>query len=182
QRIFEAEKYGSITSPVRSPTISVRPAVLQRSHRAAVRRSCHTIALFIGRPLARSHRTVVSRWLVMPTAAIGPSAPAIASRQVDTTLCQISSGSCSTQPGRGYNWVSATCALCRGCPAVSNRIARVGVVPWATARTRGPLPMPGSLRRLRGGGGRAGEERVGGLGGPGGDLLFRRWLRQYHGR
>ena len=38
-------------------------------------------------------------------AAIGPgeiaSAAAIASRQVVTTACQISSGSCSTQPGRG---------------------------------------------------------------------------------
>ena len=36
-----------------------------------------------------------------PIAMIGPSAAAAASRQVATTLRQISSGSCSTHPGRG---------------------------------------------------------------------------------
>jgi hypothetical protein len=33
-------------------------------------RSCQTIALAIGRPVARSHTSVVSRWLVIPIAAI----------------------------------------------------------------------------------------------------------------
>src|SRR5438477_4079733 len=38
----------------------------RRSHMAAVRRSCHTMALQIGSPVARSQTTVVSRWFVMP--------------------------------------------------------------------------------------------------------------------
>jgi hypothetical protein len=43
---------------------------LQLLAASAVRRSCHTIALWIGLPVARSHTTTVSRWLVMPIAAI----------------------------------------------------------------------------------------------------------------
>ena len=37
---------------------------------SAVRRSCQTMALWIGLPVARSQTTVVSRWLVMPIAAM----------------------------------------------------------------------------------------------------------------
>ena len=33
-----------------------------------MRVSCHTSALWIGSPVLRSHTTVVSRWLVMPSA------------------------------------------------------------------------------------------------------------------
>ena len=55
---------------------------------ASVRVSCQTIALWTGSPVARSHTTVVSRWLVMPIAATSPasragrsaSAPPITSR------------------------------------------------------------------------------------------------------
>ena len=43
-----------------------RPA---RAPGRSVRVSCQTMALCTGLPVARSHRTVVSRWLVMPTAA-----------------------------------------------------------------------------------------------------------------
>ena len=47
---------------------------------AAVRRSCQTMALPTGRPSARSHSKVVSRWLVMPMAAMRlPSTPSSAS-------------------------------------------------------------------------------------------------------
>ncbi len=69
-----------------------------------MRRSCQTIALWIGRPLARSQTTTVSRWLVMPIAATSRAAtPARASASAATPIwvAQISSGSCSTQPGRG---------------------------------------------------------------------------------
>ena len=46
---------------------------------ALVRRSCHTMAGWIGAPLRRSHTTVVSRWLAMPTAATSAAeAPAAA--------------------------------------------------------------------------------------------------------
>ena len=47
----------------------------------AVRRSCQTIALWIGAPVARFQTSVVSRWLVMPSAGDrrGPT-PALAER------------------------------------------------------------------------------------------------------
>jgi len=48
--------------------------------------------------------TTVSRWLVMPMPAMSRTPTplvAIASRAVDRTSRQISSGSCSTQPGCG---------------------------------------------------------------------------------
>ena len=45
-----------------------RPAAGRRS--PAVRRSCQTMALWIGSPVSRSQTTVVSRWLVMPMAAM----------------------------------------------------------------------------------------------------------------
>jgi hypothetical protein len=58
----------------------------------------------MGRPVARSHTIVVSRWFVTPTAAIaspGRFALASASAAVALWLDQISIGSCSTQPGLG---------------------------------------------------------------------------------
>ena len=45
------------------------PSALRRAHSSAVRRSCQTIARWIGSPVARSQTTTVSRWLVMPIAA-----------------------------------------------------------------------------------------------------------------
>ena len=74
------------------------------SHNSAVRRSCQTMARWIGLPVFLSHNSVVSRWLVMPIAATASGeTPACLStaRKVDTTDCQISSPSCSTQPGCG---------------------------------------------------------------------------------
>ena len=88
---FVAEKYGSQTRPVRSRTSSAGSS----AHRAAVRRSCQTIAGCTGRPLARSHTTVVSRWFVIPIAP-SSSAPipasASAAAAVRRTLSQSSSG------------------------------------------------------------------------------------------
>ena len=53
-------------------------------------------------PVWRSHKTVVSRWLVMPMAEIfGTAARVTASRAVCSWVCQIASGSCSTSPGLG---------------------------------------------------------------------------------
>ena len=40
------------------------------AHTSAVRRSCQTMARWIACPVSRSQTTVVSRWLVMPMAAI----------------------------------------------------------------------------------------------------------------
>ena len=66
---FVAEKYASITRPVLRRIMRSSFRALRRSQMPAVRRSCQTIALQIGSPVARSQTTVVSRWLVMPMAA-----------------------------------------------------------------------------------------------------------------
>ena len=69
-----------------------------------MRVSCHTMALYTGLPVLRSHTTVVSRWFVMPTAATScrvTSARARASPTTSRVFVQISTGSCSTQPARG---------------------------------------------------------------------------------
>jgi hypothetical protein len=43
----------------------------------SVRVSCQTIAFITGSPVLRSHTTAVSRWLVMPSAAMSSTeAPA----------------------------------------------------------------------------------------------------------
>lgn len=91
-------------SPVVRLTYSSRPRALSSSHSAAVRRSCQTIALCTGSPVARSQTTTVSRWLVTPMAAMS-SAPhsvwASTCLATVTWVFQMSSGLCSTQPGRG---------------------------------------------------------------------------------
>lgn len=69
-----------------------------------VRRHCHTIALYTGSPVFLFQRSVVSRWLVMPMAAICPAdTPAMAMHSAATASWedQISLGLCSTQPGWG---------------------------------------------------------------------------------
>ena len=66
------------------------------AQRSAVRRSCQTMARATGRPVRRSHTTVVSRWFVIPIAgSVGRRAmpaSASASAAASTTLRQISSG------------------------------------------------------------------------------------------
>jgi hypothetical protein len=55
-----------------------------------------------GTARARSQMTDVSRWLVMPMAAmLAGATPASAVRSAPVTEAQIASGSCSTQPGCG---------------------------------------------------------------------------------
>ena len=51
------------------------------SQRAAVRRSCHTMARWTGWPVRRSHATTVSRWSVIPMAAMGSVEPARPARR-----------------------------------------------------------------------------------------------------
>ena len=132
QPILVAEKYGSSSRPVRSRTCGSRPAARSPAQASAVRRSCQTIARCTGRPVARSQSTVVSRWLAMPMAAIPPAsipARAMASRAVARVLCQISSGSCSTQPERGKCWGNSSCATAAIRASESKRMAREEVVP-----------------------------------------------------
>ena len=108
-----------------------------------------------GRPVARSQTTVVSRWLVMPTAA-RPAGPVPADRSASETTCwtlsQISSASCSTQPGRGKicrcsRWATATIS-----PARSKTMHREEVVPWSMAATYSAVtaaPYPERVRTVR---------------------------------
>src|SRR5918997_6861605 len=107
--------------------------------------SCQFSALWTGTPVARSHSTVVSRWLVRPSATtseIRTPAVASASRTTCSTLRQISSGSCSTQPGRGKmwrcsTWLKETIRACR-----SNTRQREDAVPWSTEKMYRSLTPP----------------------------------------
>src|SRR5207247_4821 len=96
------------------------------------------MALATGRPVWRSHRIVVSRWLVRPMAA--RSAAAIrawprASRATESCVDQMASGSCSTSPGAGKICGSSRWAEATARPSRPNTMARLDVVPWSRART-----------------------------------------------
>ncbi len=63
-------------SSARTAALTTPPSSwARRAHSGAVRVSSHTMALCKGRPLARSHTTTVSRWLVMPTARTSSCSP-----------------------------------------------------------------------------------------------------------
>ena len=125
--------------------------------RAAVRRSCQTIAGATGRPECRSQSTVVSRWFAIPIAATSAArvpAAASAAPAACPTLCQSASGSCSTQPGRGVETSTGTVA--RPTTSSSSPTTRqvVPVVPWSIARSMRPLSRVrgrpiGPLRTVR---------------------------------
>ena len=69
---------------------------------SAVRRSCQTIARRGDPSVSRSQTTIVSRWLVMPTARSSEASTFFRTSRTDSSVaCQISSGACSTQPGAG---------------------------------------------------------------------------------
>ena len=143
QASLVAEKYGSASNPVRAVSSASAPSARSLSQCPAVRRSCQTMARCRQRPVARSHSSVVSRWLVMPmpaTRRASPPACSNASRSVASAPCQMSSASCSTQPGAGKCCGSSTCAVPRGASAASKAMVRVLVVPWSSASSR-PLVM-----------------------------------------
>ena len=88
--------------PVFSAMVSPRPWAFRPSQKGAVRRHCQTMALWMGSPVRRSQRMVVSRWLVMPMAATcRGSMWLVISARARRSEAQISMGSCSTQPGWG---------------------------------------------------------------------------------
>lgn len=131
QDAFGPAKYVARESPVLAWKRSGSPSA-RASTRGWVRVSCHTIALWIASPVARSQMTVVSRWLVMPTAARDPaSIPASASARLITSsvLARISFGSCSTQPGCGKIWACSSWPVPTAWPRSSKTIALVLVVP-----------------------------------------------------
>jgi hypothetical protein len=96
------------------------------------------MALATGWPVARSHSSVVSRWLVMPSAAKSVAAAPARAIAFSATACwvaQISPASCSTQPGCGKICRNSRCASETTRPSRSNTIARELVVPWSSANT-----------------------------------------------
>ncbi len=104
QRIFGPEKYVASGRPTLARNRSCPPSAENSSTSLSVRVSCHTKALCTASPVARSHTTVVSRWLVMPTAARSDAEiPAFSSPPAITSWVRAhtSAGSCSTQPGFG---------------------------------------------------------------------------------
>ena len=116
-----------------------RPSAFSLAQMPAVRRSCQTMARCTAWPVVRSHTTVVSRWLVMPIAAMSFAvmpACSIASRQTITVEVQMSSGSCSTQPEAGKCCGNSCCARAAIEMSLRNTIAREEVVPWSMARTK----------------------------------------------
>ena len=141
QRILGPAKYVDSGRPVVSRNRSA-PAGCPSASRAQipdVRVSCHTIALYTGFPVALSHTTTVSRWLVMPIArtSAGSRSTSLATCAIAfRTLVQISMASCSTQPACGKICLCSICAVAAGTgrPSSSNRIALVDVVPWSMAK------------------------------------------------
>jgi len=126
-------------SPALCLITSPRPS---RSRAAAIRSvlvSCHTIAWPYGRPVRRFHTTVVSRWLVRPSAARSLACSLLAVSTVLMTAqvrSQISMGLCSTQPGRGRIWVCSSWWRASSAPEWSKIMNLVLVVPWSTAPTK----------------------------------------------
>ncbi len=149
QRIFGPEKYVVTGSPVFSLKRSWPNSCSSRLQSASVRVSCQLIALWTGAPLLRSQITVVSRWLAIPSAhrsAGERSALASATRTTESTFRRISSGSCSTQPGRGKCWRCSCCAIDTIRARLSNTKHLDDAVPWSIDATKRPVMLnPGVL-------------------------------------
>jgi len=94
-----AEKYGAMGRPVVLRKASLPPSrAAKASHKGVVRRSFHTIALWYGFPVRLFHTTVVSRWLVMPIAAMSAAVKLALVNACVTHFCVLSRssiGSCS---------------------------------------------------------------------------------------
>jgi len=79
-----------------------------------------------------SHTQTVSRWLVIPIAAMSLAVTLAffsASRQVARVEFQISSGSCSTQPEAGKCCGNSACAIAAIEMSLPKTMAREDVVP-----------------------------------------------------
>ena len=127
-----------MTRPVLARTASISPLSFRESQYSEVRRHCQTMARWMGSPVFLSQTIVVSLWLVMPMAAMSAAVTPrffMASWATSNWVDQISSASCSTQPGLGKNWVNSFCATPHISPFSLNRIQRLLVVPASSAIT-----------------------------------------------
>ena len=116
--------------------VAVARAALRRA--SAVRRSCQTMALWIGLPVARSQTIAVSRWLVMPMRGdvLGRDAGLRHAPRARSRPSRARSPRDRARPSPAPDRSARTPAA-RSRPArasASNTIARVEVVPWSMAR------------------------------------------------
>ena len=101
-----------------------------------VLRSCQTMALWYTSPVEGSNGTTVSLWFVIPMAATWEGWTEhlrIVFLMTVTVLAQISSTSCSTQPGCGKCCLCSFWSHATISPSSLNRMKRVLVVPWSIA-------------------------------------------------
>ena len=162
----------------RSPARCLRavadgPGARSCAQSGSARRSCQTMALVHGWPVRRFHTTVVSRWLVMPMAAMSPAfSPALRQRllRVASWLAQISSGRAppSRAAGRSGGTRAAPsrrcgrarrtrCCASWTCPGPGRRSGKAR--SWGAKMQLSRRPRPAAPGRARGGGG-VGEQRV----------------------
>ena len=97
-----------------------------------------------GSPVSRSQNTTVSRWLVIPIAAIRLSAASLRDRRArhrERASPRFRRASCSTRPGALDNAGSVPPRLESRCrwPSCWNSIARVDVVPSSITRIRSDI-------------------------------------------
>ena len=129
----------SSTSPVRSRTSGSAPSASQR---VADRPPCAGTATRSrggsGAPVARSHTTVVSRWLVMPTAAISPPstrASASAGAPPRPRVARSPRGRARPSPAADSAAAAPRSRARARRPSASTTSAVEPVVPWSSART-----------------------------------------------
>ena len=142
QRSFEPEKYGSRRGPVfcAGSRARARPRASGRCRppcAGPARRSRGAAGL----PVARSQSTIVSRWFVMPIAAMS-RAPSLASASACAGRVERSSSRSPrrrARPSRAAESAARTpAARRRACgPRSSKTIARELLVPWSRARRYG---------------------------------------------
>ena len=140
---------------------SARPcSALAVMHSTTVRRSCQPSAGPIGSPVARSHTTVLARWLVIPTALTG--SPAAAMRLgggVEHEASQLG-GVELDEPGDRRRRREGRRAIAGWSVAVDDRGAQL-VVPTSMTRIAVISGLPGTrgMTRRRAAPGRAGRRR-----------------------
>ena len=126
-------------------------------------RLCQTIASATGSPVARSQTIVVSRWFVIPIAAIRSAPPtALDDLARDRELARPDRLRVVGDVARRRELLLERPAarLATGRPSRPNAIARDDVVPWSRARIRRSSPTAG---RTRAGPTRGSELDLGGL-------------------
>ena len=138
QAILVPEKYGSRIRPVLAVTSSSCPARFSSSQRSAVRRSCQTMALWIGLPVAAVPH---DRGLALVGDADAGQRLGVELRLGERVAADLDRGRPDllgdrARPSRAWGRSAAAPSArdATGRPVASNTMARVLVVPWSMAR------------------------------------------------